>query len=514
MIKKRLQQWVSILALLSLVFAVLPAHTAAAQTEATASTHYLDDLLTEDTAESEALLLAYEDYKKVLEMFELQDVAVEESNGSTLEEVEGSFEAGVEGEFLELAEGESYISYIYETDSWHNEGEMTQAELILYFVDDVLYYAGVAAIELNVTEADIIPDAEIQGWVDEKVDFSVVVDRAPRVVGVSQMLYDGSEFYQALIPTGDSLEELYGDFMLINEDTVLNSFPLGIAEALDQPQSRMIGLYADYFFPEEEDAIEGEESIEEGTEEGSEQPSGIEESSEDSESTESEVSEPAGQVSTNPLGEIVTEESVHNEALMMAFEEYKKVIDQFEIQDVFAQELTGSSSQDILDNFDTSVEHSLVEMSDTEFYISYIYSSEETSQTTGGPKQAELLLYFIDDVLYYVGTATLDMELYTEDLTEEEAVTSWVEDAADIQTVIDYQPHVMGVSQMNFDGVDYYQLFLPTGTTATEDLTSDFVLIQDTLVLDANRMPMTEAIKSPQTEMLTIYITLSEQLRE
>lgn len=105
------------------------------------------------------------------------------------------------------------------------------------------------------------------------------------------------------------------------------------------------------------------------------------------------------------------------------------------------------------------------------------------------------------------------MELYNEDLSDEEEVARWVEEEADIQTVIDYQPHIMGVSQMLFDGVDYYQMFMPVGTVATEDLNSDFVLIENDKVLDAYRMPMTDAIESPQTEMLSLYITLSEWLR-
>lgn len=400
--RKVYKRLVSIIALLSLFWMILPAQSIAAQDDTENSVSYFDDLLTEETAESEALLQAYDDYKKVLDAYQLQDVALEEVTGSSLEEVE-SFEAAVEGEYFELSGTEGYLSYIYESDSWHNEGETTEAELILYFVDGVLYYTGVAAIEMNVTSAEVVTDAEIQGWVDEQVPFSTIVETAPRVVGVSKMLFDRSDYYQVLIPTGDSLEELLGDFMLIHEDKVLNSFPIEISAALDQPQSQMIGLYAEYFFPSEESELESEVSEEEtSTEETIEG----EEGSETDESSDDE-SQPAGQVSTNPLGEIVTEETVHNKALMTAFEEYKKVIDQFELQDVFASDVTGSSSQEVIDNFETDVEHTQVEMSDTEFYISYIYSSDETSPTTGEAKQAELLLYFIDDVLYYVSALPL-----------------------------------------------------------------------------------------------------------
>lgn len=504
--KKRYKQLMSVIALFSLLVVMLPTQSIAAQEDTEKTVGYFDELLTEETSESEALLQAYEDYKKVFETYHLQDVALEDVTGSTFEEVE-SFEAAVEPEYLELSEDEAYLSYVYESDSWHTEGEKTQAELILYFVDGVLYYAGVAAIEMNVTEAEVVADADIQGWVDERVPFSTIVERAPRVVGVSNMLFDGADYYQVLIPTGDSLEELLGDYVLVTDDTVLNSFPIEISEALDQPQSQMIGLYAEYFFPTEEETSDEAPTTEETTEETTE----AEEGSETDESTDAE-SEPAGQVSTNPLGEIVTEESVHNEALMTAFGEYQKLVDQFELQDPLSDEVTGSTSQDVIDNFETDVEHNQVEMSETEFYISYIYSSDETSPTTGEAKQAELLLYFVDDILYYVGTATLDMELYNEDLSEEEEVARWVEEEVDIQTVIDYQPHVMGVSQMIIGGNDYYQLFMPVGTVATEDLNSDFVVIENDKVLDAYRMPMTDAIESPQTEMLSVYFSLSDWL--
>lgn len=67
--KKRYKQLMSVIALFSLLVVMLPTQSIAAQEDTEKTVGYFDELLTEETSESEALLQAYEDYKKVFETY-------------------------------------------------------------------------------------------------------------------------------------------------------------------------------------------------------------------------------------------------------------------------------------------------------------------------------------------------------------------------------------------------------------------------------------------------------------
>ena len=244
-------------------------------------------------------------------------------------------------------------------------------------------------------------------------------------------------------------------------------------------------------------AQDGEESTEEVAETATEEEASEEETTE--ETTEEEVA-----TEGHALKDVLVEATAENLALLDAFADYQKVIEQFSIQDLNVSDVVGSSFDEVVDNFDGQVEPEVFDLSENEKYLSYTYEIDEISSVTEENKAAELILYFSDDTLLYVGIATLDMELYPEDVLSEEEIETWIADQVDIQTVADRQTRIMGLSEMVFDGIPYHMVFLPT-ITAENEVFGDFMIISEGAVFDSYPLGIEEAIESPQTTMLSLF---------
>ena len=240
-------------------------------------------------------------------------------------------------------------------------------------------------------------------------------------------------------------------------------------------------------------AQDGEESTEEVAETATEE-----------EASEEETTEEEGSTEGHALKDVLVEETAENLALLDAFADYQKVIEQFSIQDLNESDIVGSSFDEVVENFDAQVEPEVFDLSETEKYLSYTYEIDEISSVTEENKAAELILYFSDDTLLYVGIATLDMELYPEDVLPEEEIETWIADQVDIQTITDRQPRIMGLSEMVFDGNPYHMVFLPT-ITAENEVFGDFTIISEGIVFDSYPLGIEEAIESPQTTMLSLF---------
>ena len=254
--------------------------TSEESTEEAEAGHALKDVLTETSAENLALLKAYEEYQKVLEQFTIQDVAATDVTGSTYQEVVDGFETSVEAEVFELNETDKYLSYTYEIDEVSEAtDENKAAELIVYFSNDTLLYVGVATLDMEIYPEDVLLEDEIETWIADQVDIKTVADRQTRIMGLSEMTYEGITYHMVFLPTINVENEYFGDFMLIAEGTVFDSYPLGINEAIESPQTTMLNLFSDFFgftteeevpteeVPAEEEEVPAEESTTEETSE-------------------------------------------------------------------------------------------------------------------------------------------------------------------------------------------------------------------------------------------------------
>lgn len=248
--------------------------------------HPLVGVLTEASAENLALLDAYDAYQQALNQFTIQDVAVADVNGSSYQEVLDGFETSVEAEEFELSETEKYLSYTFEIDEVSVATDENKAsELILYFSNDTLMYAGIATLDMEIYPEDVLSEDEIETWIADQVDIKTVADRQTRIMGLSEMVYEGITYHMVFLPTISSDDEIFGDYMIIAEDAVYDSYPLGIEEAIESPQTTMLNLFSSFFgFTEEEVPAEdaSEETLETPAEEETTEESIEEETTEES----------------------------------------------------------------------------------------------------------------------------------------------------------------------------------------------------------------------------------------
>lgn len=251
-------------------------------TEEAEAGHALKDVLTETTAENLALLTAYEEYQKVITQFTIQDVAVTDVMGSTYQEVVDGFETSVEAEVFDLNDTDKYLSYTYEINEVSEAtNENKAAELIIYFSNDTLMYVGVATLDMEIYPEDVLLEEEIETWIADQVDIKTVADRQTRIMGLSEMTYEGITYHMLFLPTISPEDEYFGDYMIIAEGTVFDSYPLGINEAIESPQTTMLNLFSDFFGFTTEEEVPTEEELpaeeevpaeESTTEETSEEP--------------------------------------------------------------------------------------------------------------------------------------------------------------------------------------------------------------------------------------------------
>lgn len=203
--------------------------------------NFFNSFVTEENIQNPSFIEAYKDYQTAVALFTPHDIYFEDSVGSSLTEVQDTFEASVEGEFYTLSEDESYLSYLYEVE------EDMVAELLLYFVNEEIYYIGLSNLNVNIDMEEFVPDADIQAWVDEKIPAADLLNEDIRVIGISQMRYNDLVYYMMLIPTGDTEDALNVDHTIVVDDSVYQSYWLNFDQSLEAPQDNMIQFFA-YFF--------------------------------------------------------------------------------------------------------------------------------------------------------------------------------------------------------------------------------------------------------------------------
>lgn len=117
----------------------------------------------------------------------------------------------------------------------------------------------------------------------------------------------------------------------------------------------------------------------------------------------------------------MTEDRTKNALFLAAFEDYKAAADQLALNDIFDEESSGSTVEDVASSFTTSVEGQYIELTKDETYYSYMYYEDEESQ-------AELLLYFVDKELYYIGLSNLQVDIDISEFVSNELMQVWVDE--------------------------------------------------------------------------------------
>lgn len=208
--------------------------------------HPMDPLVTEETVENDALWAAYQDFKRGIDQFALHDMSETGASGASLSDVQG-FEATVEGSYYNLNETESYLSFMYTSDTTVNINDNLPvvAELVFFFIDEELYYTGISSLDLVINNEQLLQMEKDQEWLDAPNSLNLMVEEEPRIFGMSQMLFDGEAYYQVILPQGETTDEMFAQFMYIHQEDVISGFRINLEEILASPQGAMKDLFTD-----------------------------------------------------------------------------------------------------------------------------------------------------------------------------------------------------------------------------------------------------------------------------
>lgn len=202
--------------------------------------HEFDDLITEEYTRNSTLDYAFYDYKLAVDLLSLHDVYDASTTGVTPEEAEGIVYLKT-GDYYELNEDESYLVYEYDYD------DGLYADLLFYFIDQELYYIGLADPMVNPEGQQMIHEDEIAYWVEQELLVEDLVGEEFNITGLAQMYYGGVDYHLLTIPTTNDAEEILMSYVFFYEDTAYSFFTYDYFDALDQPHNVMLRFFA-YFF--------------------------------------------------------------------------------------------------------------------------------------------------------------------------------------------------------------------------------------------------------------------------
>lgn len=216
------------------------------------------------------------------------------------------------------------------------------------------------------------------------------------------------------------------------------------------------------------------------------------------------------------LESVITEEYVNNETLLVAKEEFDLLMDSADLTDLSTGELTGSTPDEVLDQFESSVEPEIETDEQGNTIYRYYYEIEDINLVTNEPMVAEMILFFHQDHLEYAGVTTPDFMISNTDGPEMAQVTEWSENLSPISELTDVMDDsdkdpILGFAVMNYNDTIYPQIMLTGHQEGEENPVMLMMALQDGEILAVGSTIAASIYVDPQTQMMSFYGQLVSQ---
>lgn len=163
-----------------------------------------------------------------------------------------------------------------------------------------------------------------------------------------------------------------------------------------------------------------------------------------------------------------------------AFQEGLEVYWQFlettplKIRDITELDGKGSSMEEVLEHIETTVKPEQYSQNDQESYLLYVFDVP-AGDNTSHHHMAEIIVYFTDDHLEYVGLSSVTMNFDAKKVLSEEAAIAASEPGTKFEALVSLEPVFVGVSHSRFKGETYTSLSFPS-FAGFDDLMYEFSL--------------------------------------
>lgn len=191
-----------------------------------------------------------------------------------------------------------------------------------------------------------------------------------------------------------------------------------------------------------------------------------------SESSEVVVKEFIAEVSQADLKQA----STNNPAFQAGLEVYGQFLseDQLTFRDLSGKGQAGSSLADVLRVIETDVAVSTYEQGEQTNYLLYEFDIS-ASDNTGHHHLAELIVFFTEDQLEYIGLSSITMNYDAKNVLLEAEAIAYSEPGTSLTDLLSLEPVLVGIGHSYFNGENYTSLSFPS-FASLDDLVYEFSL--------------------------------------
>lgn len=147
---------------------------------------------------------------------------------------------------------------------------------------------------------------------------------------------------------------------------------------------------------------------------------------------------------------------------------------QLKIRDITELDGKGSSMEEVLEHIETTVEPEQYNQNDQQSYLLYVFDVP-AGDNTSHHHMAEIIVYFTDNHLEYVGLSSVTMNFDAKKVLSEEAAIAASEPGTNFEELLSLEPVFVGVSHSRFKGETYTSLSFPS-FAGFDDLMYEFTL--------------------------------------
>ena len=168
--------------------------------------------------------------------------------------------------------------------------------------------------------------------------------------------------------------------------------------------------------------------------------------------------------------------ATENSAFRVGLDVYWQFLenDAIQIRDIAELDSVGSSKEEVLSRIETEVEPDYYEQTEETGYLLYVFDVP-AEDTTGRNHLAELIVFFTDDCLEYIGLSSVTMNFDASSVLAETDAIAYSEPGTMLDSVLALKPVFVGISHNRFKGETYMTLSYPS-FAGFDDIMYEFTL--------------------------------------
>ncbi|UUX33708.1 hypothetical protein [Fundicoccus culcitae] len=207
---------------------------------------------------------------------------------------------------------------------------------------------------------------------------------------------------------------------------------------------------------------------------------------------------------THPFDELIANGNLMDDILIEVYDDFKYAIDRVQIHDVALWTGEGTTIEELegLLEIDQSVFREA--LGEDEEYISYRYYKEGMEDQVEG-LTAELMFYFVEGNLIYVGVIPISHVVEPEQLLPEADIEAMYNQTTTLDDFIALNPIVSSFAQSYYEGQPMYLINTASGEFMDE-IQAEMFIFRDDVFEMSYYLPYVRAIEYLNQSMLQVFI--------